>query len=1222
MASLSPSERDEKLGRLCSCGNNISARDTHPCCNECLGLQHAQDALAPTGSCIHCARLPMKSLRRRLARHASLTDRDPMMAAPPAPEGQPQVSAASTSANWAEHMDEVSPLLDELGCMREERDELLDAELDSLDGSDNILPYEDDDDPFLPPTEAAMPQAPRECSSGAEGEVGGSPAAGASLHDVCKRAAGKLGIPWPSALPEKAGSRYEGKRLPRVKSMERQVLPLFPECLEEMTRTWPKPFSSKNPVLGGATLDCAEMEANGLSNLPQVEPLVAHHLHPGQKAFMTTSAPSFPSKADGFQSSMTDKAYRSVALGVRALNASSMLMAYQAELQEEMAGTTEHKLWDEMCVVTDLCLRLHRCAVQASGRAMSIMVTQERARWLNLSSLSHREKVQLLDVAVDPKGLFGPAMAAMQRRCEEKKREGFQSDPPHHSPDHQQNPKLRVEEHGVTSQLHQWTSTEADKRRLAPAWARGPRRQPNSLPGEGKRVCQTHAPLPLGDQSLEPAVAAHSSEVWDFVQFRKPLSTVKNTLCSTTIKLYPIVQPGHGPRALQNKNALLLKNIRNTVHLAAQGHISSVPEPAARACAAARARQCCPPLVALQPAVTQRIARWRACIASQWVLRTVEKGYRLQFSHTPPRFSDIIWSQARGNAASFLEAEIASLLEKGAIQVVPPTQSRSGFYSRYFIVPKKGGGMRPILDLRALNKHLRQYKFRMLTHSALLKFVRPDDWFTTIDLKDAYFHIPIYPPHRKFLRFAFQGRTYEYMVLPFGLSLSPRVFVKCTEAAIGPLRANGIRLATYLDDWLLAAKSKEEAVTHTEYLMRHLSWLGFQINLAKSVLNPSQSVTFIGLSLDSVAMRARLSPDRVEAFQACLAQFRRGNYVELRMCYRLLGLMASALAAIPLGRLHMRGFQRWVAKLGLDPRMYARRKIIVSAQRARTLRLWKHPRFLSQGAPLGTISARKVITTDASLWGWGATHEGRSVNGQWSPSLRLAHVNVLELRAVCLALRHFLPYVENSHVLVRTDNTTVVAYINKQGGLRSLQLHRLAHRLIIWSNANLLSLRATHVPGVSNRGADLLSRGHPRYGEWKLHPDVVNMVWKRYGLPAVDLFASRENAQCHQFFSLKDRDAPLGVDALAHEWPRALLYAFPPLALISPTLIRVREAGLSVILIAPNWPQKTWLAEITQMLYAQPWPLPLRRDLLSQARGEIFHPHPERLALWAWPVKG
>ena len=96
----------------------------------------------------------------------------------------------------------------------------------------------------------------------------------------------------------------------------------------------------------------------------------------------------------------------------------------------------------------------------------------------------------------------------------------------------------------------------------------------------------------------------------------------------------------------------------------------------------------------------------------------------------------------------------------------------------------------------------------------------------------------------------------------------------------------------------------------------------------------------------------------------------------------------------------------------------------------------------------------------------------------------------------------------------------------------------------------------------------------------------------------------------------------MGIDVLAHEWPQVLLYAFPPLALIPPTLARVRERGLSLILIAPYWPGKHWLADIIQLLYDQPWPLPLRRDLLSQAHGEIFHPHPERLALWAWPVRG
>ena len=106
------------------------------------------------------------------------------------------------------------------------------------------------------------------------------------------------------------------------------------------------------------------------------------------------------------------------------------------------------------------------------------------------------------------------------------------------------------------------------------------------------------------------------------------------------------------------------------------------------------------------------------------------------------------------------------------------------------------------------------------------------------------------------------------------------------------------------------------------------------------------------------------------------------------------------------------------------------------------------------------------------------------------------------------------------------------------------------------------------------------------------------------------------------FYSLTNQGTPLGLDALAHEWPRVLLYAFPPLELITPTLSRVRERGLALILIAPRWPGKHWLAEIFQLLCGRPWPLPTRRDLLTQARGEIFHPHPERMALWAWPVRG
>lgn len=270
-----------------------------------------------------------------------------------------------------------------------------------------------------------LTQAARPESAGLTGSSGSpAPPATQDLHEVCRRAAAKLGITWPEAPVETARSRYEGRRLPKAKTSTKQLLPAFPECLEEATRTWSNPFTAKTPAQGGAALDWAGMEEKGFSRLPPIEPLVASHLHPTQRSTMTAAGPALPSKADCFQTTLTERSFKAVATSVRALNASSLLLAYQAELQEDISASLSSEVWDELCVVTDLCLRLHRCAVQACGRAMGVMVTQERARWLSLSSLSHREKTELLDVPVDPKGLFGSAVATMQKRCEEKKREG------------------------------------------------------------------------------------------------------------------------------------------------------------------------------------------------------------------------------------------------------------------------------------------------------------------------------------------------------------------------------------------------------------------------------------------------------------------------------------------------------------------------------------------------------------------------------------------------------------------------------------------------------------------------------------------------------------------------------------------------------------------------------------------------------------------------------
>ncbi len=102
--------------------------------------------------------------------------------------------------------------------------------------------------------------------------------------------------------------------------------------------------------------------------------------------------------------------------------------------------------------------------------------------------------------------------------------------------------------------------------------------------------------------------------------------------------------------------------------------------------------------------------------------------------------------------------------------------------------------------------------------------------------------------HRSVLRFAFEGRAYKYKVLPFGLSLSPRVFTKVAEAALVPLREQGLRILNYLDNWLKLAQSQDQLSEHRDLVLSHLSQLGCE----KSKLSPMQRISFLGMELDSV----------------------------------------------------------------------------------------------------------------------------------------------------------------------------------------------------------------------------------------------------------------------------------------------------------------------------------------------------------------------------------
>ena len=192
--------------KLCVCGKNIPGTDTHSACSACLGLQHAQAALATPVTCKHCARLSNKTCRRRLARLVSLSTTDPIFAVPnPSPqESETECPGGDTipeGTSWRDQLDAVTPMsvhdvpLPPAGMLAVEED-IVDVVEDLDSGDESISLGSDSDnsdmDDSFGPWSAAKPPPREEASGGFP-----NPPTSTDLHDVCRRAAANLGVEWP-----------------------------------------------------------------------------------------------------------------------------------------------------------------------------------------------------------------------------------------------------------------------------------------------------------------------------------------------------------------------------------------------------------------------------------------------------------------------------------------------------------------------------------------------------------------------------------------------------------------------------------------------------------------------------------------------------------------------------------------------------------------------------------------------------------------------------------------------------------------------------------------------------------------------------------------------------------------------------------------------------------------------------------------------------------------
>ena len=601
--------------------------------------------------------------------------------------------------------------------------------------------------------------------------------------------------------------------------------------------------------------------------------------------------------------------------------------------------------------------------------------------------------------------------------------------------------------------------------------------------------------------------------------------------------------------------------------------------------------------------ISQCLPAWEIITNDEWVLRVVRQGYKLQFKHDPPSTPYHGRNPpATPEAKDILDAEAAEVVLKGAATIVDHSlhEITSGFFAR----PKKEvGKWRPIVNPKYLNSFLRKISFRMTTVSDIRVGVLPGYYFTSLDLTDAYYSIPLHKSAWPFVRFVWRGVVYEYHTLVFGLGSSPRVFTKMVTAAVKFLKvAFMIWLSGYIDDFLIMAKDPWTCLLHTHICILVFHILGFEVNMKKSSLIPSTRIEHLGFVFDSQAMTLSLPEDKIVKIVSLAGDFLARDIISADQLRSFIGRLESVRPAVQVAALHYRSLQQMLRPLQRGK--WQGSLLLHLTPGARTdLVWWRRLSLASSTAPLKRGVFTLNIKADASgNYGWGGhSSRGEFAQGQWTAQEAQWHINKKELEAAYRSMDKMME--QGDFVNLFLDSRTAVAFVNRQGGTRSSILCSTALKLWKMVLARDGWVKANWLPRDLNQMADMLSKSAIDTWEVSLSSRILDNLFNKWFKPTMDMFASQSCHVTASYCSWYPDRLAVARDAFSMmQWPNRC-YCFPPVPLISLMLDRISQDRVVAIIVVPMWPVSVWWARMQEMLVEGPLELGYYKEILVSPLG-------------------
>ena len=613
---------------------------------------------------------------------------------------------------------------------------------------------------------------------------------------------------------------------------------------------------------------------------------------------------------------------------------------------------------------------------------------------------------------------------------------------------------------------------------------------------------------------------------------------------------------------------------------------------------------------------------WQTLTSDPYILNIVS-GYNIEFDTVPFQSYQPRPYNLKEIEMQAIDKEILKLQEKG---VIKKSKNEPGQYiSSIFTRPKKDGGYRMILDLSKLNKNVVHKHFKMDTFTNALTLLSRGDYMASVDLKDAYYTVPISDRDTKFLKFVWRGQLYEFLVLPNGLSTGPRLFTKLLKPPLSTLRSNGHLVMGYIDDLFCVNSTKENVAYTVAQTCKVFQDLGFVVHPEKSQFEPRKVLTFLGFSINTINMTVSLPDSKKQDIIELCNKLLQAEKTSIRDVATLVGKMVAAFPAVEYARLHYRSLE--IDKISALKRSKGHfdRPIQISKNSISDITWWIS-NIQNAYKCITRDNPGVCIESDASKEGWGATNGTTHKGGRWNKdeySLAESNrINYLELLAAFFGLKSFCRKYSNIHVQLKIDNTTAIAYIQNMGGTKSLDCNELAKMLWQWCIQRNIWVTAAHIPGRLNIDADRESRKFQEETEWKLNHKQFQKITDCFGIPEIDIFASRLNTQLPRYVSWKPDPSSEAIDAFTLDWSENVFYAFPPFCLIGRCLQKIASDNAEGILVVPNWPSQYWYPKLKKMQIGKELLLYREEKLLTLPSTGRVHPLNNTLDLCVCRLSG